>query len=165
MGLELGRKHEGRDGAGLLGEGARSYSNGMEMHVGVLTVGPFVHSPETSSAWTWHRNHHWRELYPLPDDFSSFTKHFSLKHTSTFPTLPVQENFKNDSSLPASLGSPGPRKHSASRCSHQSFLLHQEDAKSFTQGLLLGQGACPTSISLNFWDSRVLFTSLPSPWQ
>ena len=36
------------------GEGAADpYSSGMEMYVGFLTVGPFVHFPKTSSTWTY----------------------------------------------------------------------------------------------------------------
>lgn len=59
VGLELGRKMKGGMGQVYSGEGAADpYSNGMEMHVGVLTVGPFVHSPlhgptqKPSLAWT-----------------------------------------------------------------------------------------------------------------
>ena len=54
MGLELGRKMKGGMEQVYSGEGASDpYSNGMKMRAGVLTVGPFVHSPETSSTWTY----------------------------------------------------------------------------------------------------------------
>lgn len=167
VGLELGRKMKGGMGQVYSGEGAADpYSNGMEMHVGVLTVGPFVHSPETSSAWTYTET-----IIGVNSTLCLMTSPASpsISVWSTlplFPTLPVQENFKM---IQACLHPWGPLTQKSTlppRCSHQSFLLHhQEDAKSSHPGASLGKGHAPLPFLSNFWDSRVLFTSLPSPWQ
>lgn len=111
-----------------------------------------------------HRNLQWCELYPLPDDFSSFPKHFSWRHTSTLFHLACATNLWNDSSLPASLGSPDPEKHSASLVLPPvSPALPSRRCQIFSPRDFSRQGACPTSISLKLLGLRGALHFSPQP--
>lgn len=111
-----------------------------------------------------HRNPHWRELYPLPDNFSSFTKHLSLKHTSTFFHLACARNLWNYSSLPASLGSSDPEKHSASLVLPPvSPAPPWRRCQIFSPRGFSRQGVFPTSISLKLLGLKGAFHFSPQP--
>lgn len=149
------------------GEGAADpYSNGMETHVGFLTVGPFVHFPKTSSTWTY------TETFSGVNStlclmISPASPSISVGGTPPlFSTLPVQQIFGTIQACLHPSGSLTQKSTLPPWSSHQSLLLyHQEDAKSFHPGTSLGKGRAPLPFISNFWDSEVLFTSLPSPWQ